>query len=242
MKTIEELAGGMPESTVLRAEFPCPEVGIFTMRQAVDLVALGEELGLSPAAHNSAGDVLWDVKAQADAAPGVPRSHTADEFVWHTDASFEEPPPRYFMLQVLCGDRYGGGRQNFLPLSTLLEGLHEDDRHVLSSSLYPWRVPLEFQKDREQAELPVLFRGEDGQDNIRYRHECMTCGDLSTAQKLAILGLNRAIESAPPIEHVPRAGELILVDNWRALHARDHILDPERHLQRVRFEAQLSLA
>ncbi len=236
MKSIEELSDRMPELTVLSADFPCQEVGVFTMHRSVDLVAFGREIGLQPAAHNAAGDLLWDVKAQAAAAPGVPRSHTADEFVWHTDASFEEPPPRYFMLQVLHGDRRGGGQQKFLPLSALIEGLSEDDRNVLSSTLYPWKVPLEFQKDSKQKDLPVIFDGEDDcRDNIRYRHECIQQGELSTEQKLALLGLDRVIRSTPSIRHMPQAGELILVDNWRALHARDNILDPERHLQRVRF-------
>src|SRR5689334_22243791 len=97
---------------ILDAQTPCSAVAILSMSQTVDLVAFGEELGLSPAAHNASGDILWDVKAKAAAALGVPRSHTTEEFTWHTDASFENPPPRYFMLQVLRGDRYGGGRQN----------------------------------------------------------------------------------------------------------------------------------
>lgn len=235
MTGIEVLSDRMPENTVLEADFPCPEVGIFTMRQTVDLVDFGESLGLRPTPHNASGDVLWDVQAQTVAAEGVPRSHTADEFVWHTDASFENPPPRYFMLQVLHGDRYGGGHQHFMPLSSPLEALDEANRKVLAGTLYPWKVPLEFQKDREQVQLSVLFRDDAWNVCVRYRQECVRFDGLDASQKTALMELGRAIDRATPIEHTPQAGELVLVDNWRALHSRDSIRDPERHLQRVRF-------
>lgn len=233
---IEALLRDFDSDEVADTRLLCPEVGVLTMRQTVDLVEFGESMGLKPAAHNAAGDMLWNVKAQSEAAPGVPRSHTADEFVWHTDASFEEPPPRYFMLQVLHGDRYDGGHQNFMRLDLLLRLLDDSDRKTLADTPFPWRVPLEFQKDSQQAELPVLFHDEAGNDCIRYRSECMS-DDLELPQRIALSSLGWAIGVAPSIQHVPQAGELLLVDNWRALHARDAIKDSDRHLQRVRFSS-----
>lgn len=36
---------------------------------------------------------------------------------------------------------------------------------------------------------------------------------------------------------LPR-GSVILIDNYRWLHARSHVRDPERHLRRVRWDAR----
>ena len=234
MNTVEKLIGRVPGDMVLDIHSPCPSVGILSMRRTVDLVSFGEELGLSPVPHNAEGDIVWEVKAKAAAAPGIPRSHTAEEFVWHTDASFEELPPRYFMLQVLHGDRYGGGHQNFIPLNRLLAQLDDEDEEVLKNANYRWNVPVEFQKESEQAELPIIFEEPDG-GGIRYRYECLSTGGLDLERRNALNGLRKAIEATVPISHIPRAGELVLVDNWQALHSREHIKDPERHLQRVRF-------
>jgi alpha-ketoglutarate-dependent taurine dioxygenase len=41
-------------------------------------------------------------------------------FEWHTDCSYEEQPPRFFTLQVLQPDRYGGGTLSVLNVDRLL--------------------------------------------------------------------------------------------------------------------------
>lgn len=234
--SVEKMLERYKGDDIIDAEFPCPEIGILTTRQALDLVGFGEEIGLQPLPHNRAGDILWDVKAQAKPAEGVPRSHTSDEFTWHTDASFERVPPRYFMLHVLRGDKFGGGTQNFMPLGPILDSLGDDIKETLAHSSFPWSVPLEFRKEEEEVQLPVLFEADSPEIGIRYREECVLSSAIEPDQKYALEALKNVLFTGPKIEHQPQAGELLLVDNWRALHARDHILDPDRHLQRVRFQ------
>ena len=65
-----------------------------------------------PIAHSATRGWFWDVrpsKTNFQAGNHQARSETMNEFPWHTDCSYEDPPPRYFALQVLQHDRYGGG-------------------------------------------------------------------------------------------------------------------------------------
>ncbi|KAI6777752.1 uncharacterized protein J7T54_000397 [Emericellopsis cladophorae] len=78
------------------------------------------------------------------------RSETMGEFPWHTDCSYENPPPRYFALQVLQHDRRGGGTLSVMDVRRLVstgEHLSPAARAVLATPQFRMAIPPEFIKD-----------------------------------------------------------------------------------------------
>ena len=78
-------------------------------------------LDMQPYAHTKKGDdFIWDIKPKLATTNSGPRSHRSDVFNMHTDASFEEQPPRYYGLLVLQADRYGAGHTLLIRFNKLL--------------------------------------------------------------------------------------------------------------------------
>lgn len=232
---IEALVGRAPAEDLLDISRPCEHAAILLMRETVDLVEFGGKMGLEPVPHNKEGALIWDVRQVATAAgQSVARSQTAGEFPLHTDASFEPMPPRFFMLQVLHPDRFGGGLQSFVSIENVLMGLQPGIRRQLATEKFRWRVPVEFQKNSIENELPILFDDEQA-SSIRYREECLVVRRSSSHYSL-LNSLKAAVRQARAVRHRPSQNEIVLVDNWHLLHGRSEVRDPLRHLQRVRFK------
>jgi alpha-ketoglutarate-dependent taurine dioxygenase len=204
------------------------------LSRAVDLGEISIDLAVTPREHSSDGIPIWDIKPATD--PTAARSHTFDVFPYHTDASFEEPPPHYFMLNVVRPDQRGGGVQSFIPLPNIMENLSVEATRQLIDVPIDWHVPPEFQKGADKVVLPVLFP--DGANNtaIRYRLDCLEQATNDPATEFALKELQVAIDAIEPLQYTPRQNQLIIVDNWHVLHARNQVLDPARHLQRIRFD------
>lgn len=167
--------------------------------------------------HDASGQLVWDVRVDPG---GQARSQGMDEFSLHTDASFEDPPPRYVGLLVIRRDALGGGQSQWVSTSEVLARVSEECRASLRQAR-SLRVPAEFCKGVSHVWGPLLC----GADLMRYRREVVD-SDVSEFS----LALQGARESADLAE-----GTLLLLDNWRFLHGRTTILDPLRHLLRVRF-------
>lgn len=238
--SIERIIDGISEyANVKQVTRPVTGVGVLALEHAVELAELGDALGLTPTEHDKHGKVVWDIKASgAVHVEGQPvaRSHTSEEFTWHTDASFEPIPPRYFMLQVLQADDMGGGVQSFIQVSNVIAALPDDVRATLAETEFTWKVPPEFQLGETSRQLPLLFATSEGDTAFRYRRECIDLGYATIEQLYALECFEAMIGRAPRIRHTPSVGELAVVDNWRALHKRSEIKDRRRHLQRVRFQ------
>ncbi len=234
--SIENLVDKAPQEHIIRASYLCEHAAVLLMDETVDLIEFGGQMGLEPVPHNRRGDIVWDVKPMTAAGSNrqTVRSQTAEAFPLHTDASFEEIPPRYFMLQVLHGDRFGGGQQSFVPVDSVLGGIHSAILGALAKEKFRWRVPLEFQKNVTENELPILFSDDQQAPAIRYREECII-PRRSKRETLLLSNLKAALRYARSIKHQPSQNEVLLVDNWRILHSRGEVRDPIRHLQRVRF-------
>lgn len=201
--------------------------------QMVDLV---ESIG-TPNGHSANGEYVWDVKPLAGVNGQLPRSHTSAEFAWHTDASFEEPPPRFVALCAVQHDRYGGGQFQLVKVADVLSQLSPQSWRLLADPCYSFRVPAEFHKGVNRRELPIRFQA----DSIRYRREIIETAELAAQYKIAIGEFDEIIESTPPIVPYFDRGTLLLFDNWRYLHARTEIRDLERHILRMRFDPKLPL-
>jgi alpha-ketoglutarate-dependent taurine dioxygenase len=203
-----------------------------------------------PISHSASRGWFWDVRPSIN-TPFQPlqhqaRSETADAFPWHTDCSYEDLPPRYFALHVLQHDRFGGGSLSVMNVQRLTELLTPDTRTSLTRQEYSISVPLEFIKKPEKREIvgSVLSTRRDVQPcMMRFRRDLITplTGRASRALQELDMCLRDAEAQAQSKLHLQStdlpAGNIILVDNRRWLHARSNIKDPKRHLRRVRWDA-----
>ncbi|MBX3171129.1 MAG: DUF309 domain-containing protein [Candidatus Eremiobacteraeota bacterium] len=167
--------------------------------------------------HDAAGRLVWDVRVEPG---GQARSQRMDEFSLHTDASFEDPPPRYVGLLVIRRDALGGGQSQWVSCAEVLGRVSARCRADLRKLRW-LRVPAEFCKGEERVRGPLLC----GQDLMRYRREVLD-SDIPEFSA-ALQGERTSLDLAE--------GTLLLLDNWRFFHGRTAILDNSRHLLRVRF-------
>jgi alpha-ketoglutarate-dependent taurine dioxygenase len=183
--------------------------------------------------HHGDGCPIWPVRP-THAEYGGARSLTMMPFPFHTDGSFEDPPPRYIALYVVREDREGGGTTLVLAVAPLLNRVSDEARHILGSTKFRIRVPTEFDKGVPHRDLPVLL------DNcrLRYRREIIDATACTPAQVAAMDRLDDAIASADPMRLQLRSGMILLLDNALFLHARTEVRDRERHLLRMRFNIE----
>jgi alpha-ketoglutarate-dependent taurine dioxygenase len=170
-----------------------------------------------------------------------------EHFPWHTDCSYEDDPPRFFALQVLQHDRYGGGTFSVMNTERLLQHLSSETRIALAANEYRINTPPEFVRDPERTHITgsVLATATDNsaQGMIRYREDIFN--PLTYRASRALVELKEILAKGDVHKHatlhleaekLPK-GSIVLVDNRRWLHARNVIKDPERHLRRVRWHA-----
>ena len=202
-----------------------------------------------PISHSASRGWFWDVRPSNNTPTQTPqhqaRSETMEEFVWHTDCSYETAPPRYFALHVLQHDRLGGGTLSVMNVQRLSELLSPETRQSLSQQEFVIKIPLEFIKSPERREIVgSLFSSEhDLQPCVmRFRRDLIS--PLTARASKALQELDMALQSSTfhthsilqfPSEELP-AGSIILLDNRRWLHERSVIKDQERHLRRVRWD------
>ncbi|KAI1923763.1 hypothetical protein LOZ65_003213 [Ophidiomyces ophidiicola] len=201
-----------------------------------------------PITHSASRGWFWDVRPLARAQPTITkpaRSETAQDFPWHTDCSYEHYPPRFFALQVLQPDRCGGGTLSILNVDQLIQLLPMATRVSLSKADYRITVPAEFIKSDERY-ITGSILGQalgNGSSELRFREEILT--PLSSSARLAIEELGKTLDSPQArkatVDLTPELlpqGSIILINNRKWLHARSEVKDPQRHLRRVRWDAQ----
>ncbi|XWX02271.1 hypothetical protein V2A60_010306 [Cordyceps javanica] len=203
-----------------------------------------------PISHSATRGWFWDVRpslSNFQTANHQARSETMEEFPWHTDCSYEYPPPRFFALQVLQPDRYGGGTLSVMSAARLGEHLDAATLAALMRDEFRIAIPTEFVKDpAAQAWIRGRLLVADARGRpalIRFREDIVT--PIGPAAAAALRRLKVALQHlaarADSTLHLTAAdlpaGSIILIDNRRWLHARNEVTDPERHLRRVRWDA-----
>ncbi len=205
-----------------------------------------------PIAHSATRGWFWDVRPSLDGttpfqtAHHQARSETMADFPWHTDCSYEYPPPRFFALQVLQPDRFGGGTLSVMSAARLGEHLDPATLAALMRPRFRIAIPAEFVKDPARTSIrgSLLVADETGAPAlIRFREDIVTPLDDAAAaalEKLATALRELAAQAHSTLHLSARdlpARSIILIDNRRWLHARNHVTDPKRHLRRVRWDA-----
>ncbi|KAL7929960.1 Clavaminate synthase-like protein [Trichoderma chlorosporum] len=202
-----------------------------------------------PIAHSATRGWFWDVLPSStnfQTANCQARSETMEDFPWHTDCSYEDPPPRYFALQVLQPDRCGGGTLSVMNVERLSQLLSPAARESLAKPEFLIRTPPEFIKDPGHQHIvgSILLPDDEGRlSTMRFREDLLT--PLSERAAAALEELKQALQGAEAkyrstLHLTPKIlpeRSIILMDNRRWLHARNHVRDPERHLRRVRWDA-----
>ncbi|POR38336.1 Uncharacterized protein TPAR_01457 [Tolypocladium paradoxum] len=202
-----------------------------------------------PITHSATCGWFWDVRPSTtdfQTANHRARSETMEEFPWHTDCSYEDLPPRYFALQVLQHDRYGGGTLSVMNVERLSEQLSPTTRASLMRPEYRITIPAEFIKEPTKRHIlgSLLLADEQGRSSMmRFREDLLT--PLTERASRALDELKHALQHVEAQLHSTvhlTAADLpersvILIDNRRWLHARNDVKDPGRHLRRVRWDA-----
>ncbi|KAI0545202.1 hypothetical protein F4679DRAFT_576311 [Xylaria curta] len=208
----------------------------------------------APISHSATRGWFWDVRPETNSfqtANHQARSETMEDFPWHTDCSYEELVPRYFALQVLQHDRYGGGTLSAMNIQRLNQLLSPSTQASLMRKEYGINIPKEFVKNSAKGQIVGNLMAIDPESQsclMRFRRDILTPLTPSASDALEELdACLRAPESAAESKlamstvHLTSSdfpsGTIIMMDNRRWLHARNDIKDPKRHLRRLRWDA-----
>ncbi|KAK2766867.1 hypothetical protein FQN54_006181 [Arachnomyces sp. PD_36] len=202
-----------------------------------------------PIAHSATRGWFWDIRPSPNSFQSPKhqaRSETMEEFPWHTDCSYESSPPRFFALQVVQPDEYGGGTLSVLNVNKLLQRVSSSAQKSLSMSDFRIHVPPEFIKyDGEHSIIGSLLAADDSGalNHLRFREDIVTplsarAGDALQELKSVLLGTETEAETIHLTSEMLPRGSIVLVDNRRWLHGRNEVKDPNRHLRRVRWDAR----
>ena len=135
-----------------------------------------------------------------------------------------------------AGTARAEGDDASVPKGMVWRGMPERDGGGMArmqQSVWRWAVPEVFQSATVPAMSPPspIFR-EDG--TIRWRIDNLVC-ETDADQRLA-QAFEQALEVSPRSEHVRLLpGDVLLCDNWYALHARTDFSDLNRVLYRARL-------
>jgi L-asparagine oxygenase len=171
------------------------------------LIEAGSTLGT--AVPVTAGSPLADIISyRGEAVAGSWRHFIADNaFPYHSDGAYHLEPPRWLVLY--CVDSEQGAATTMLadPLSQAGAA----DRRLMSTE--PWRI-----HQCGVTRATRLLERVNGRERLRWDPMAMRPFIASSAQAGGRLASLTA--RAPQVRHVWSAGSLLLVDNWRMLHAR----------------------
>ncbi|KAI9035031.1 Clavaminate synthase-like protein [Aspergillus affinis] len=214
------------------------------------LVGIHEQHGHGlPITHSASRGWFWDVRPNNitfQTPSHQARSETMEEFPWHTDCSYEEAPPRYFALQVLREDRCGGGTLSVMNVGKLSSLLSSSTCAALLRPEFQINVPPEFVKSDNKKYIVGSLMAVDAEGEpsmVRFREDIVAPLTAEAALALqeikeCLLGSKAKAETLHLTPECLPRGSIILMDNYRWLHARNHVNDPERHLRRVRWDAK----
>lgn len=198
------------------------------VRQIVEQLGKAEE-------HDRLGRTVWHIRYDEDAAArGATASLTLEPLPFHTDGAFEDPSPRYLAQYVVREDRFGGGETLLVEVAAVLRRLSAKTLDLLRTTRFRFHAPAEYAKGAGFRDATILF----GDGLMRYRR-AIVGGDLDAEAAAALDELDAAIAAVEPLHIHLRSGQILLLDNARFLHARTEVLDPERHLLRMRFSAHV---
>lgn len=204
--------------------FNCPP----TLENVVQTAAL---LGKT---HDTAGvfDLVREIRNDPQSTKSIALS--AAEHPPHTDGSFDDCPPKRFLLQFVEMDGHGGGTSTFWSIPTLLEKMPTVYRNVLSNT------PAQFVRSDDNGKTadfmgPMIYSRPDGGIALRYRNDTQVrpqpIGDVSLFNE-AVGWIETYLAQTAPVKYQAQAGDIIIVNNDAVLHGRTALSPNSRRLVR----------
>lgn len=148
-------------------------------------------------------------------------------FPFHTDLAHWRLPPRYLLLRCVAG--FTDVPTLLLDCRLLLDNVTID---ILTRAVYRPRRP-------RNGKLTLLRLYEPKNDGYCFRWDEVFLRPASKMAEIADLGVREYLRKCVPMSHIlARPGDLLLIDNWRMLHARAPIPADckDRTIQRVYLE------
>lgn len=181
--------------------------------------------------HDQFGRIVWDIRFNATAAQrGATASLTMEPLPFHTDGAFQNPSPRFLAQYVVREDRFGGGETLLVDAASVLRRLSAETLDRLRSQQFRFWAPAEYVTGAPYHDAPILF----GDGLLRYRRAIIDEA-FGENTKLLLDQFDAALAAVEPMRLQLCSGDALILDNARFLHGRSKVLDPERHLLRIRF-------
>lgn len=150
-----------------------------------------------------------------------------NSFPFHTDLAHWKRPPRYLLLRCLIG---------YSEVPTLLLDGHKvftpQMRNVLTRAIFKPRRP-------HDGKISLLRLCEPVGDNYCFRWDETFLMPASPIGEIAREGVIELISNSSPLKvSLVHAGDTLLIDNWRMLHARSLVpaCNIDRKIQRIYLE------
>ena len=190
-----------------------------------------------------------ELRYQVKAVPGYEDrrySKSVNTILVHTEAPGWNPPPRYLALHCRTQATCGSGHTELADATRFLDRLDEDDRAAVRSQEVDWLGSNTSGVGGEGVRRPIVERGADGREIIRFSYNLLTAGHYDppvdaqvNAEDLPLgkAGIRLAEEAADFFRNekvsvlIPE-DSILIWDNQRMLHARSEYRDARRHLTR----------
>lgn len=177
-----------------------------------DLLNFARELGV-PVSSRRNGPLVDELRPTAKVAAN-PRSLSAEHgeqaFPFHTDAAYQRIPPRYVLLRLVSGE--DSARPTLL-LDVKELSIEPEEMQLLRREV--WTVF----GARSRFLSPLINETLVPEHTIlRFDPSCMHPATDGFGASRSIL--DRAIGTGEPVQIEWERGSLLVIDNWRMLHAR----------------------
>jgi alpha-ketoglutarate-dependent taurine dioxygenase len=175
---------------------------------------LGQPIGYLP---EHGGDIIQNLIPTRDGAYRQVSTSSAVTLAWHTEAAFHPHRPRFLLLLCLRGDP--AARTTLCSIHEVVEALSLRTRWLLSEPLYRTAVDESYTGSRSQQLGPLVpvLSGDLDAPRMVFDADLMTGVSAEATSALAEL---TALIEAHHTYVVLQAGDLLVVDNSRAVHGR----------------------
>lgn len=196
----------------------CPEIDTLTL-------AMSLGVPIEPWAGGTVQDLVPRETATPNTYSGI---YGLGQFPFHTDLAHWRVPPRYLLLRCVAG--YADIPTLLLDGEALFEAVTLD---ILTRAVFKPRRPV-------NGSLMLLRLCEPKAEGLCFRWDEVFLRSASPVGDLASSLILENIRKSEPLQiALVGAGDTLLVDNWRMLHARSPIpLEREdRKIQRIYLES-----
>lgn len=177
---------------------------------------LGQPVGYAP---EHGGDLVQNILPTRASADRQVSTSSKVRLMWHTEAAFHPHRPRYLVLLCLRGDPGGEGATLLASVTEILQGLDLGTRRTLSEHRFATGVDESYTGRRatHQGRPHPVLSGSLEDPSFMF-DEDLTHG-LDKEATTALETLARTIDECH-IEVTLQAGDLLVIDNHRAVHGR----------------------